>query len=68
MLSKFEYDGKLNPNVREGPFSLVISSIDAYTDAKTPRSVVIWPRIPLLRTVCSHANLATEDPQPCPGT
>lgn len=35
MLSKFEYDGQLNPNFKEGPFSLTISSIEAYTTATT---------------------------------
>lgn len=35
MLSKFEYDGQLNPNFKEGPFSLTISSIEAYTTAPT---------------------------------
>ena len=30
MLSKFEYDGALNPNFRAGPFALPISSINTY--------------------------------------
>lgn len=37
MLSKFAYDGNLNPNWREGPFKFVISEIDAYSNAKTPK-------------------------------
>jgi len=39
MLSKFAYDGELNRNWREGPFKFVVSEIDAYSNAKTPRSV-----------------------------
>lgn len=30
MFSKFEYDGKLNPTFKEGPFELPLSSIRAY--------------------------------------
>ncbi|KAL5576771.1 hypothetical protein UlMin_018470 [Ulmus minor] len=30
MFSKFEYDGKLNPNFVKGPFQLLVSSIQAY--------------------------------------
>ncbi|CAG9465720.1 unnamed protein product [Pedinophyceae sp. YPF-701] len=30
MLSKFEYDGKLNPSFREGPYELPVASIAAY--------------------------------------
>lgn len=37
MLSKFAYDGKLNLRWREGPFKFVISEIDAYSNAKTPK-------------------------------
>jgi hypothetical protein len=40
MLSKFEYDGELNPNFRPGPFELPISSIEAYLPhATAPRFV-----------------------------
>ena len=39
MLSKFAYDGELNPNWAEGPFKFVISEIDAYSNAKTPKYV-----------------------------
>lgn len=42
MFSKFEYDGKLNPTFKEGPFQLPISSIKAYIkDPVTPRFVHI---------------------------
>ncbi|CAH9137924.1 unnamed protein product [Cuscuta epithymum] len=40
MLSKFEYDGKLNQNFKEGPFQLSLSHIRAYIeDPITPRFV-----------------------------
>ncbi|ESQ55507.1 hypothetical protein EUTSA_v10024714mg [Eutrema salsugineum] len=40
MFSKFEYDGKLNPTFKEGPFELPLSSIRAYIqDPVTPRFV-----------------------------
>jgi hypothetical protein len=31
MLSKFEYDGQLNPSFREGEFSLPITAIRPYS-------------------------------------
>ncbi|KAG9147209.1 hypothetical protein Leryth_018186 [Lithospermum erythrorhizon] len=40
MFSKFEYDGKLNPTFKEGPFQLPVSRIRAYLkDPLTPRFV-----------------------------
>ncbi|KAI9071019.1 hypothetical protein K1719_047018 [Acacia pycnantha] len=40
MFSKFEYDGKLNPTFKEGPFELPVSSIRAYMkDPIIPRFV-----------------------------
>lgn len=40
MFSKFEYDGKLNPTFKEGPFELPVSSIRSYLkDPITPRFV-----------------------------
>ncbi|GIL91423.1 hypothetical protein Vretimale_17816 [Volvox reticuliferus] len=36
MLSKFEYDGQLNPNFRRGPFNLPISHISTYLAADLP--------------------------------
>ncbi|XP_010434492.1 PREDICTED: uncharacterized protein LOC104718440 [Camelina sativa] len=40
MFSKFEYDGKLNPTFKEGPFELPLSSIRAYIqEPVTPRFV-----------------------------
>jgi uncharacterized protein YbjT (DUF2867 family) len=44
MLSKFEYDGELNPRVRPGPFSLPVASISAFVDparsASRPPAIV----------------------------
>ncbi len=40
MLSKFEYDGELNPSFRRGPFSLPFAHISTYLpDAVAPRFV-----------------------------
>ena len=36
MLSKFEYDGDLNPAFRRGPFRLPVTSIAAYLPAGVP--------------------------------
>lgn len=36
MLSKFEYDGELNPNFSPGPFELRIESIKAYRESAGP--------------------------------
>ena len=53
MLSKFEYDGQLNPAFRRGPFSLPFSYISTYLPAGVaPRFVHVssagearaWPR------------------------
>lgn len=42
MFSKFEYDGKLNPTFKEGPFELPLSTIRAYIqDPVTPRSGLV---------------------------
>ncbi len=40
MLSKFEYDGQLNPSFRRGPFRLPITSITSYLPSSVaPRFV-----------------------------
>jgi len=42
MLSKFEYDGKLNPSFREGRFELPVEKIQAYSeDPELPRVVLV---------------------------
>jgi len=38
MLSKFEYDGKLNPSFRLGEFALPIASISAVNSAASPHA------------------------------
>ena len=42
MLSKFEYDGNLNPSWREGPFELPVQYIKTYLEDPTvPRAVMV---------------------------
>lgn len=41
MLSKFEYDGELNPKFEPGGFALQVESIKAYGGAKLPRFVLV---------------------------
>jgi len=42
MLSKFEYDGQLNPSWREGPFELPVQYIKTYLEDPTvPRAVMV---------------------------
>lgn len=41
MLSKFEYDGALNPNFSPGLFSLEVESIKAYGGQATPQFVMV---------------------------
>lgn len=36
MLSKFEYDGELNPNFMPGPFELRVASVSAYKSGAAP--------------------------------
>jgi Complex I intermediate-associated protein 30 (CIA30) len=43
MLSKFEYDGNLNPNFRAGEFALELFSIGAYGDRTLPQLIVVAP-------------------------
>ena len=38
MLSKFAYDGEENPTYKNGPFKLVIQSIEAYQGKQAPRT------------------------------
>ncbi|TFJ88340.1 hypothetical protein NSK_000689 [Nannochloropsis salina CCMP1776] len=38
MLSKFAYDGEVNPTYKDGPFKLVIQSIEAYMGPSAPRT------------------------------
>ena len=41
MLSKFEYDGELNPKFEAGAFQLQIESIKAYKNKPTPQFVMV---------------------------
>jgi hypothetical protein len=41
MLSKFEYDGNLNPYFNPGLFSLQVKSISAYGGQPTPQFIFI---------------------------
>ncbi len=42
MLSKFEYDGRLNPTFREGKFELPVEKIEAYSsENKDPQVVLV---------------------------
>jgi Complex I intermediate-associated protein 30 (CIA30) len=41
MLSKFEYDGALNPHFQPGAFQLQIESISGYKQASVPQLVVV---------------------------
>ena len=41
MLSKFEYDGDLNPTFKPGPFKLNVSQIGVYRDA--PKPLILLP-------------------------
>ena len=41
MLSKFEYDGALNPNFTPGGFALQVETIEAYGGATTPQFIMI---------------------------
>jgi hypothetical protein len=43
MLSKFEYDGGLNPSFRPGEFELELCSIGAYGDQTLPQLIVVAP-------------------------
>lgn len=77
MLSKFEYDGALNPQFRPGPFQLQIKSIGTYTNHPTLRIVLlshgqpsncedairaIARRLGLSYVIIQHGNL-TQTPQ-----
>lgn len=41
MLSKFEYDGELNPRFSPGSFTLQVESIQAYSSASLPQFVLV---------------------------
>ncbi len=41
MLSKFEYDGALNPHFQPGPFQLVMEQIRTYSESPCPRWIMV---------------------------
>ncbi|AFY68416.1 NADH:ubiquinone oxidoreductase complex I intermediate-associated protein 30 [Thalassoporum mexicanum PCC 7367] len=45
MLSKFEYDGALNPRFEAGSFRLEVEYIKAYSSSKLPQLVVVSPEL-----------------------
>lgn len=61
MLSKFEYDGELNPKFETGSFALHIESIKAYGENATPQFVQI-SSAGVTRPNRSDINLAEEPP------
>ncbi len=67
MLSKFEYDGELNPSFQPGTFKLEVSRIGVFREA--PRPVLLLPGLAETelngaRSVLKEANLIGVVPQP----
>jgi uncharacterized protein YbjT (DUF2867 family) len=54
MLSKFEYDGALNPRFEAGSFRLEIEYIKAYSSSKLPQLVLVCPE--------TNTDLTTSEP------
>lgn len=61
MLSKFEYDGDLNPDFQPGTFELKIKSIQAYRAAQLPQFVMV-SSAGVTRPGRSDLDLAAEPP------
>ena len=61
MLSKFEYDGELNPKFEAGSFSLEVEYIKAYTEKPKPQFVLI-SSAGVTRPNRPGINLAEEPP------
>lgn len=58
MLSKFEYDGELNPKFEPGNFTLTIESIKAYGSSFLPQIIVVNSGVETsLETTISNTNL-----------
>jgi hypothetical protein len=67
MLSKFEYDGELNPTFKAGEFKLEVSRIGVFREA--PKPLLLLPGIALAQTngvgtLLNEANLMGIVPQP----
>ena len=67
MLSKFEYDGALNPSFEPGPFQLEMRSLQLYVnDARTDRQLIILSEAegdrlqPLLDSLPATVNATTS--------
>jgi hypothetical protein len=56
MLSKFEYDGQLNPTFKPGVFSLAIAAISVYGGQPFPRCILLAENTALLESL-REANL-----------
>jgi uncharacterized protein YbjT (DUF2867 family) len=61
MLSKFEYDGELNPKFAPGSFNLQVESIKAYGGAKVPQFALV-SSAGVTRPGRPGINLAEEPP------
>jgi hypothetical protein len=59
MLSKFEYDGQLNPQFKPGKFHLEIASIKAYGSNNLPQFILVENGINLsVQEALRKSNLA----------
>ncbi|WP_017302962.1 CIA30 family protein [Spirulina subsalsa] len=60
MLSKFEYDGALNPHFTAGGFSLEIATIQAYGGVVTPKLIIFTNNElpPTIASALNQSNLA----------
>ena len=61
MLSKFEYDGELNPHFEQGGFALQVESLKAYGGAALPQFVMV-SSAGVTRPGRPDINLAEEPP------
>jgi hypothetical protein len=65
MLSKFEYDGKLNPHFQPGTFNLDIQSISAYGSIPLTQLVLITDRsssLPTMNIPCTRIDSSDLNP------
>ncbi|MGB3516035.1 MAG: CIA30 family protein [Elainellaceae cyanobacterium] len=64
MLSKFEYDGALNPHFQAGAFQLELRSLDLYqsTEAQSDRPLVILSAVPSPESLLAMLDAETVTP------
>jgi uncharacterized protein YbjT (DUF2867 family) len=62
MLSKFEYDGELNPHFSPGTFELPLASITAYAPRRCPPRVVLVSSAGVTR--CNRPGVLLEEEPP----